>query len=203
MSPIREMDAMIHISNAVIDDDLGKQIGHLTSRFHQDEGEAMLEVIAVAYDGTHGAERELSDLRSKRDDPWLSEVSIIEHHKDGRYSVKAKDPDVDSSDAGKGAAIGGLTGLLIGAIGGPLGLVFWTGVGALTGGAIGAGKDSAFLPLVDELKARIGPGASVLVLVGETSTIDDLAAAVNVDRKSILRRPLTNEQAKELADASS
>jgi uncharacterized membrane protein len=163
----------------------------------------MLEVIAIGFDGAHGAERVLSDLRAKRDDPWLSEVSIIEHHKDGRYSVKAKDPDLDDSDAGKGAAIGGLTGLLIGAIGGPLGLVFWSGVGALTGGAIGAGKDSAFLPLVDDLKARIGPGASVLVLAAETPAIDGLEAAVNADENDVLRRPLTNDQAKELADARS
>ncbi len=55
----------------------------------------MLEMVSVTYDGAHAAERALSDLRAERDDAWLSEVSIIEHHNDGRYSVKAKNPDVE------------------------------------------------------------------------------------------------------------
>ena len=126
----------------------------------------MLEMVAITFDGAHAAERSLSELRATRDDPWLSEVSIIEHDTDGRYSVKAKNPDVEDRHAGKGAAIGGLTGLFIGAIGGPFGLVLWSGTGALAGGAIGAGKESAFLPMVEDLKARVAPGASMLVLVG-------------------------------------
>ena len=53
----------------------------------------MLEMLAITYDGAHAAESKLSDLRANQDDPWLSEVSIIEHDTDGRYSVKAKNPD--------------------------------------------------------------------------------------------------------------
>jgi len=162
----------------------------------------MLEMVAITFDGAHGAERALSDLRATRDDPWLSEVSIIEHDTDGRYSVKAKNPDVEDRHAGKGAAIGGLTGLFVGAIGGPFGLVLWSSVGALTGGAIGAGKESAFLPMIDGLKARLGPGASMLILVGETPTLDALESATNADQNNVLRQALTNEQAKELADAA-
>jgi uncharacterized membrane protein len=163
----------------------------------------MLEMAAILFDGAHSAEGKLSDLRSKRKDPWLSEVSVIEHDTDGRYSVKAKGPVDDDEHAGKGAAIGGLTGLLVGAIGGPLGLVFWSGVGALTGGAIGASKDSAFQPLVDELKSWLGPDASLLLLVGETPTLDDFVSAVGVSNDAVLREALTSEQAKELADAAS
>lgn len=139
----------------------------------------MLEVVAISFDGAHAAERQLSDLRMSRDDPWLSEVSVIEHDVDGRYSVKAKNPKIEEEHAGSGAAIGGLTGLFIGAIGGPLGLLLWGGIGALAGAAVGSAHDSAFKPMVDDLEARLAPDASMLVLVGETPALDALQAAVN------------------------
>ena len=158
----------------------------------------MLEVVAITLDGAHAAERALSDLRASRDDPWLSEVSIIEHDSDGRYSVKAKDPDVEDKHAGKGAAIGGLTGLFVGAIGGPFGLVLWSTTGGLIGGAAGASKESAFLPMVEQLKSRVAPGASMMILVGETPTLDGFVSAVGADDSDVLRRALTSEQANEL-----
>jgi uncharacterized membrane protein len=159
----------------------------------------MLEMIAITFDGAHAAERQLSDLRTTRKDPWLSEVSLIEHDVDGRYSVKAKNPSVDKEHAGKGAAIGGLTGLFIGAIGGPFGLFLFGTLGAMTGAAVGAGKESAFKPLVDELKARLAPDASMMVLVGESPTLDSVQSAVAAPANRILRRPLTSDQAQELS----
>jgi uncharacterized membrane protein len=163
----------------------------------------MLEMVSVTYDGAHAAERALSDLRAGRDDAWLSEVSIIEHHNDGRYSVKAKNPDVEETHAGSGAAIGGLTGLFIGAIGGPFGLLLWSGVGAMTGAVIGEGRESAFLPMVDDLKASLPPGASSLILVGEKATLDGFVKTLEVPESQTLRRPLTSEQARELSESSS
>ena len=162
----------------------------------------MLEMLAITYDGAHAAERELSDLRANQDDPWLSEVSIIEHGTDGRYSVKAKNPDVDKSHTGSGAAIGGLTGVFIGAIGGPFGLFLWGTLGALTGAAVGAGKESPFKLTVDALKANLAPGASMMVLVGDTPALDGLTAATGATDDQIIREPLTSEQAAELTKAA-
>ena len=163
----------------------------------------MLEMVSANYDGAHAAESALSALRADRDDEWLSEVSIIEHGSDGRYSVKAKNPDLEKTHADSGAAIGGLTGLFIGAIGGPLGLLLWSGLGAMTGAAIGAGRESAFLPMVDELKAAIPPGASALILVGETETLNGFVTTLNVPESQTIRHSLTSEQARELSEASS
>lgn len=158
----------------------------------------MLEMVAITFDGAHSAERTLGELRAARQDPWLSEVSVLEHDTDGRYSVKAKNPDVEDRHAGKGASIGALTGLFIGAIGGPLGLVLWSTSGAMVGGAVGAGKESAFLPMVEELKARLAPGASMLVLVGETPALDGLVGATGATEVNVFRQPLTSAQAAEL-----
>ena len=161
----------------------------------------MLEMVAVTYDGAHSAERALSDMRANRDDEWLSEVGMLEHDRDGRYSVKAKNPHVDEGKAGAGAAIGGVTGLFLGAIGGPFGLLLWGSIGALTGAGIGASKESAFKPTADELKAALPPDASVLVLVGETPTLDAFVAATGAGDDAVVRTPLTSEQAAELTEA--
>ena len=161
----------------------------------------MLEMIAVTYDGAHAAERQLSDLRTTREDQWLGEVSVIEHDTDGRYSVKAKNPSVDKAHAGKGAAWGGLTGLFIGAIGGPFGLLLWGGLGAMTGAAMGASHESAFKPMVDELEARLAPDASMLVLVGESPALDALQAATAAPANRVYRQALTSAQAHELTEA--
>ena len=159
----------------------------------------MLEMAAVPFDGAHRAERALSDLRTDSDEPWLSEVSVIEHDADGRYSVKAKNPDVAKGHAGSGVAIGGLTGVFVGLIGGPLGLLFWGTMGALTGGALGGSKESAFKPMIDELESRLAPDASMLVLVGETPAIDAFVSATKTGSTGeTLRSPLTSEQAAEL-----
>lgn len=162
----------------------------------------MLEVVAITFDGAHAAEGRLGELRSSRDDEWLGEVSIIEHDRDGRYAVKAKNPSVTDRHAGKGAAIGGLTGLFIGALGGPLGLVLWSGTGALIGGSAGAAKESAFMPLVEEFEAKLAPDASMQVLVGETPALDALVAAVGPGEGAVIRRPLTSDQAAELTNAA-
>jgi uncharacterized membrane protein len=161
----------------------------------------MLELAAITCDGAQTAERQLADLRATREDNWLGEVSILEHDSDGRYSVKAKNPSVGDRHAGKGAAWGGLTGLAVGAIGGPLGLVRWSTTGADAGAALGAKKESAFMPLVEEFKVRLAPGASMMVLVGETQALDSFVAAVNADTSAVHRQALTSEQAEELSNA--
>ena len=161
----------------------------------------MLEVVVVTFDGAQAAERRLSDLRAARDDDWLGEISVIEHDRDGRYSVKAKNPAVTDRHTGRGAAIGGLTGLFVGAIAAPLGLVAWSGVGAASGGLIGASHEREFMPLVEEFEARLAPDTSMLVLVGETPALDALVAAAKADPDAVMRRPLTSEQVEELLQA--
>ena len=97
-----------------------------------------MEMAVVTFEGTHHAEQELSSLRGSRDDAWLTEVAVLEHHRGGRFSMKATTPDYGEKDhVGAGASIGGLTGLALGAIAGPLGIVFWGTMGAMTGGALG------------------------------------------------------------------
>ena len=159
----------------------------------------MLEVLAVTFDDVRAAEQQLSRLRAVRDFEWLGDVSVIERDRDGRYSVKAKNPSLTNQGAVRGAAIGGLTGLFVDAIGGRLGLVQRSGVGALTGSATGASRENAFMPLIADLDARLTPDASMLVFVGETPALDALVDGTTAGPDAVMRRPLTTEQVEELS----
>lgn len=162
-----------------------------------------VEMVAVAFDGTHTAEKELSALRTSQADPWLDEVAVLEHHKGGRYSMKATSPDYGDEDhVGAGIAIGGGTGLLLGLIAGPLGLVFWGTMGAMTGGAAGAHEAGAFDPIVDEVKEALPRGTSALILVAENPTAEKLVSAIGPRGRQTIRQDMTDEQVEQLKQAA-
>lgn len=159
-----------------------------------------VEMVAVVFDGTHTAEKELSQLRVARDDAWLEEVSVLEHHASGRFSIKATSPDYGDEDHFRaGLAIGGATGLLLGLIAGPIGVLFMGAVGAMTGRALGAQKHhGAFDPLVAQVKDAVRRGSSALILVAEHDTAEQLVSTLGDGARRILRHPLTTEQLEEL-----
>jgi uncharacterized membrane protein len=163
-----------------------------------------VEMAAVVFDGSSTAEKELSSLRLSRLDPWLTEVAVLERHETGRFSMKATSPDYgDEGHVGAGIAIGGGTGVLIGLIGGPLGLLFWGAMGAIAGGVIGdTGSAGPFDPLVEQVKDALSPGCSALILVAEHATAQELVTAAGADARQVIRRDLTDEQVKLLTQAA-
>lgn len=162
-----------------------------------------MEMAVVAFEGTNTAEQRLSSLRASQDDAWLHEVSVLEHHRGGRFSMKATTPDYgEEGHVGAGASIGGLTGLALGAIAGPLGLIFWGTMGAAAGGAAGdTGRVGAFDPLVEQVKDALPRNSSALILVAEPSTAEELTSAVGAGGQ-VSRQQLTDEQVEQLNDAA-
>ena len=162
-----------------------------------------MEMAVITFEGTHTAEHELSALRASRDDAWLNEVAVLEHHLGGRYSMKATSPDYGEKDhVAAGATVGGLTGLCLGAIAGPLGLIFWSTMGAVTGSALGdTGRPGAFDPLVNQVKDALPHNSSALILVAEPSTAEELISAVGPGARAS-RQQLTDEQVEHLSDAA-
>jgi uncharacterized membrane protein len=159
-----------------------------------------IEMVSVVFDGAQTAEQELSDLRATRRDEWLTEVAVLERHMGGRFSMKATSPDYGDQDhVGAGIAIGGGTGLMLGMIAGPLGLIFWGTMGAVGGAAIGtSGEVGAFDPIVNEVKDSLPHNTSALILVAETVTAEKLATAVGNVGRQTLRRELTDEQLEQM-----
>ena len=162
-----------------------------------------MEMAVVAFEGTNTAEQTLSNMRASQDDAWLHEVSVLEHHRGGRFSMKATTPDYgEEGHVGAGASIGGLTGLALGAIAGPLGLLFWGTMGAATGGALGdTGRAGAFDPLVEQVKDALPRNSSALILVAEPSTAEELISAAG-ESGQVSRQQLTDEQVEQLNDAA-
>ena len=162
-----------------------------------------MEMAVVTFDGAHKAEKALSGLRASQDDAWLTEVAVLEHHRGGRFSMKATTPDYgEKGHVGAGATVGGLTGMALGAIAGPLGIIFWGTMGAATGGAAGdTGSSGAFDPLVEQVKDALPRNSSALILVAEPSTAEEFIAAAGADRE-VSRQQLTDEQVEQLSHAA-
>jgi uncharacterized membrane protein len=135
---------------------------------------------------------------------WLTDVAVLEHHVGGRFSMKATSPDYGDEDhVGAGIALGGGTGLLLGMIAGPLGLIFWGTMGAMTGGLLGASEQAgAFDPLVEQVKDALPHGSSALILVAEKATTEELVSAVGARGRQVVRQALTDEQVDELKQAA-
>jgi uncharacterized membrane protein len=161
----------------------------------------VLQIVAVTYDGAGSAEQALNNLRASEDEPWVEWVGVIAQDSDGEYSIISRNPDVDDAKAGRSAAIGGTTGLVIGIIGGPAGMALGAGIGAAIGGMVGATGESSFKPTVEQLKGRLSPDTSMLVLVGDARTQDAFLEAIGARPDSdIFRLPLTPGQAEELEE---
>ena len=162
-----------------------------------------MEMAVITFDGTHTAEHALSALRSSRDDAWLTEVAVLEHHRGGRFSMKATTPDYgEKGHVGAGATVGGLTGLALGAIPGPLGLLFWGTMGTVTGAAAGdTGSAGTFDPLVEQVKDALPRNSSALILAAEPSAAEEFIAAAGADRQ-VSRQQMTDAQVEQLSQVA-
>lgn len=164
-----------------------------------------VEMTAVAFNGEHTAAHALTALRGARDDAWLAEVAVLEHHTGERFTIHAASEDYgDLPHKGAGAVIGGLTGLFVGALAGPFGLA-WAAIGAITGRAIGKHHDTGPLdPVVAKVREALPEYASALLLVGEQATADAFIAAAEAQPGFwlTLREPLTEEQLEQLREAA-
>ena len=91
---------------------------------------------------------------------------------------------------------------MLGAIAGPLGILFWGTMGAVTGGALGdTARAGAFDPLVDQVKAALPRNSSALILAAGTPTAEELIAAVESSGE-VSRQQLTDEQVEQLSAAA-
>jgi uncharacterized membrane protein len=113
----------------------------------------VFEVGVIAFADTESADRVVDGLRQMGATDLVNDVSLIEHHKDGRFSVHAYSRETSrGSKIGAGAVIGTLAGALLL---GPFGMV----VGLVGGGAVGAslgGRNSHDLGLSDSFVEELG-----------------------------------------------
>jgi len=163
------------------------------------------EVGVIVFADVDAADRVTDGLRQVGATHLVNDISILEHHENGKFSVHdyAKGA-TRGTKVGAGAIIGSVAGAVVL---GPLGLF----AGLIGGGAVGAtlgGRNPHDLglsqPWVDELRASLPPGSSAVLIVGEPDKIDELIGHVKssdaVTAKE-LRHPLTDEQAAAIHEA--
>ena len=165
----------------------------------------VFEVGVVAFPDVDAGERLVKGLREMGATKLVNDVSILEHHPDGRFSVHSYSEEKSKAEhVGTGAVVGSLVGALVL---GPFGLL----VGLLGGGAVGAtmgGRDPHDLGLSDafvkELRASLPPGSSAALIAGEPDRVEELLGHVrrsDTTVTKVLREPLTEAQAAAIRSA--
>ena len=166
---------------------------------------SIFEVGVVAFADTDSAGRVVDGLVKMGATHLVNDVSILEHHANGRFSVHAYSKESSrGAKMGAGAVFGTLAGALVL---GPFGMV----VGLLGGGAVGAslgGRNAHDLGLsdafVEELRASLPPGSSAVLIAGEPDQVEELMGHIRSTDAVVakeLREPLTDAQAKAMRDA--
>lgn len=171
----------------------------------KDESQAY-RLLAIEFAGQDRA-KQVADLVNKYQKSAGIKVkawAVVEVDENGKAHVK------QSGHGGRGTAVGGGVGILLGLIGGPVGLLGWTLGGALIGGL--AGKYMGHQFNEDEIKAlaaTMAPNTSGLLVIAEDKVVEGLTDElsdsggefVSVTMGSQLTGELASVQAVAIGDA--
>jgi uncharacterized membrane protein len=126
-------------------------------------------VVVVGFKENSKAFEGFTELKSLSDQQKLTarSAAVVERDLDGKLDIK----DSFDADSGVATAGGGLTGMLLGVIEGPVGMVLGLTGGALAGGSFEMHHADDQDAVLTQLNAAINPGHAVLVAqVNEPST---------------------------------
>jgi uncharacterized membrane protein len=167
--------------------------------------EAAYEVGVLTFEGKDRAESTMESIRRAPGGRPDVDVSVLEHHPNGRFGVHVYNPEpTKGSHMAEGAFVGAaIGGLLLGPFGLAAGLLGGVGVGATMQGRK---KDDLELSddFVRELKAALPPDSSAVLIVGEPEVVHGLMGIVRAeDVVSVLElhHPLNEAQAAVLNEA--
>lgn len=122
----------------------------------------------------------------------LTGGTVVARGADGRVDVKA---EIDQDPSYEGTATGGLVGLLVGIIGGPLGMLFGGTTGLVVGSLFDMDDDEETVSLIGELSNQVQVGRTALV----AEVIEPSHEVINVTMArlggEVLRRPAADVQA--------
>ena len=161
----------------------------------------METIIAISFEDsnrTYGAVTKLQEL-DQQGQLELYEARVVERGSTGELVVK-ESVRGRADDVGVATASGGLIGLLIGVVGGPVGMLLGGSMGLVTGGVIDLDTDERDDSVLSSFVRHIQPGeTTVLAHVNEQSNevVDNAMAGMG---GSVLRQGAAEVEA-ELAAA--
>ena len=168
-----------------------------------------LDLALLVFHHIDGAERAYAGmLETSGPQPWVHEVSFVEHHRHDRIVVRGTfagryvDVDERGDVIGKRTGEGALTGAMVGLIFGPAGLA----VGLVAGGAVGGMSESEHAPhlhdtFLDEVRAEVPAKSSALLLLASPEHVDAMIAALEGRGGRLVRHHLTPDAARALEAA--
>jgi uncharacterized membrane protein len=134
-----------------------------------DNGSAVYNIVAFTFQGKDAAEQNLKDIKSSGALDGYDIVAQATVSQDEKGKVHVKEP----GKGGKGAAIGGAIGGVLGIFGGPAGVLALGAAGAAIGGF--AGHLDRYVPKEDleELGDALSPNSSALLILLEDTYTED------------------------------
>jgi uncharacterized membrane protein len=149
------------------------------------DAQSFENVIVVSFEADSSAYEALTRLKEldSQEQVGLEEAAVVVRDQDGTVETK----DQVANDEWTGTAGGGLIGLLIGIIGGPVGVL----IGGATGLLVGSLFDLDDADETDSVLSEI----SASVRVGHTSLLAELATAMAHLGGTVLRRSVADVEA--------
>ena len=133
----------------------------------------------------------------------IRSAAVVERDFDGRYSI----PEGADAVIGTGTMGGGLIGLLLGVLGGPVGVLFGFGTGALVGGLFDIQRAEREAGVIDLIADTLPLGGTALVAEVDEYAIEVVDGEMFLLGGIVLRVPATEvlaavETAEKAAEAA-
>jgi uncharacterized membrane protein len=150
-------------------------------------------VIAVSFEDDRGAYKALTllgELDSQRR-VSVREAVVVARGEDGKIVAKDR---TESSDL-PGTASGGLIGLTLGIIGGPLGMLLGGSYGLFVGSLFDLGDAEETDSALDEISGSVKPGQTALLAVVDEPSTEIVDAAMSDVGGTVVRRSVDDVEA--------
>jgi uncharacterized membrane protein len=150
-------------------------------------------VISVSFDPDNNAYAALTELKEldAQGQLRLESAAVIARTDDGQIVVKDNVGSVDYA----GAASGGILGLLIGILGGPLGVLIGGAYGLLVGSLADIGESERSESILGEISDSLKPGQTALLAQLTEPSYDAVDSAMSELHGTVLRRPIVDVEA--------
>jgi uncharacterized membrane protein len=150
-------------------------------------------VISVSFDPDNNAYAAMTALREldSQSRVRLQAAAVVVRGDDGEIAVKET---VDTNES-VGAAGGGLIGLLIGVIGGPLGMLLGGSYGLLVGSMFDLGEAEQGESVLGQISASVAPGQTVLLAEVTEQSPEVVDTAMAGLGGTVLRRRVADVEA--------
>ncbi len=163
---------------------------------HNGGGDALASaynVISVSFDSDSNAYGALTALKELDSQGRLNveAAAVVERGDDGKAVIKDRAGDAEFA----GTATGGMLGLLIGILGGPLGVLIGGTYGLMVGSLVDLGEAEDSESVLSQISASVRPGHTALLAQVTEQSPEVVDTAMAELGGSVLRRPVDDVEA--------